>query len=46
MCNIDMQLEILKLMLKKERDFKRKILRLDGGISLLKKAAQKILASV
>ena len=34
MCNIDMQFEILKLMLKKERDFKRKTLRLDAGISL------------
>ena len=34
MCNIDMQFEILKLMLKKERDFKRKTLRLDGEISL------------
>ena len=40
MCNINMQFEISKLMLKKERDFERKTLQLDGEISLLKKTAQ------
>lgn len=40
MCNIDMQFEILKLTLKKERDFKRKTLQLDEGISSLKKTQQ------